>query len=953
MVDILRYEDQMPMDKENAYANAFALPDFRESMQLDFTNIDFPVLPYSDSYSCQLQVEPKWSDNVGELGLTLEPLDELFPELDDSITSPFDDCASLQSSGASIYDALIEPLVPVEDDIWSVPDFLAFKNLPEKAKNWENFHDRNFKSPPNPYISENGPGVFDALLVLHARTQNAISEQSPVHRLKPGSVIECLAQLGLGKESILYSFNAIDRTFHTRLGAENICPSGFSSWAFTSLEQDFLALGNRFRFLSSFAHEPHQSLKSLVSLASCISTVLYTIEATLYEPVNQIRSILQLQSLFHNPGLIIQCLEEILSRAVVAQSDERILSLLYQLADESENSNSIRPVLFEILARVSKCWFHGIGDWLGFNSGNDLPDYHTLPNFIHVQRTSQEKERENTRSIEYIFVETEVPSFLGGTDALRIFQVGQGLRLLHASSTDHPLIRPDAKLPIQSCLLDLRFDWLDLEDIQKRVNHYETALLSAIRGFDKHRSNSTENDSNTATTPAGLDPSHDVVDFGNELLLSSWNMKMEQPLINPLMNTVDDSLVMYTESCCRGEVQADDAQLFRPPLSLVPLLSINPILSAQARLVNQSCMFSLFKEHNLRSHLNLHYRYSLLSDGVFTSRVSYALFDAELPSAERRQGKSRIGVSGLRLGCRETWPPASSELRLALMGILNESYYRDDHFDARISRRADLPGNMSFAIRAMSEDELQKCMDPNSIFALDFLRLQYKPPSSLDAIITQASLDRYDAIFKLLLRITRLVYSVKQLRQVASSHSKSGGHDAAMQRFSIEATHVITTICGHFFEEVKRHWTAFWQSLDELETHIEQYSISEHESLNTLRDMHEEMLGEIMFGLLLRQRQEVIMKHLEEIFETVLNYAALVGTLDSLDDGGSHVAEQGLSIYQKWKKKVKVFVGVCRGLSERKAMAGSRRSGEVVGENSIERLLLKLEMSSYYSQRTT
>ena len=74
-------------------------------------------------------------------------------------------------------------------------------------------------------------------------------------------------------------------------------------------------------------------------------------------------------------------------------------------------------------------------------------------------------------------------------------------------------------------------------------------------------------------------------------------------------------------------------------------------------------------------HLGLQRSFHLLGDGVFVSRLTAALFDPEQASTERERGVMRSGTGmGLRLGSRGTWPPASSELRLALMGILGDCY---------------------------------------------------------------------------------------------------------------------------------------------------------------------------------------------------------------------------------------------------------------------------------------
>ena len=96
-------------------------------------------------------------------------------------------------------------------------------------------------------------------------------------------------------------------------------------------------------------------------------------------------------------------------------------------------------------------------------------------------------------------------------------------------------------------------------------------------------------------------------------------------------------------------------------------------------------------------------------------------------------------VMGLRLGTthEERWPPASSELQLTLMGILNETYGKAQASqDSRRANEQALPGALSFAIRQLPEAEIDQVLDPNSLYALDFLRLRYTIGAPLDAIMT-------------------------------------------------------------------------------------------------------------------------------------------------------------------------------------------------------------------------
>jgi hypothetical protein len=461
--------------------------------------------------------------------------------------------------------------------------------------------------------------------------------------------------------------------------------------------------------------------------------------------------------------------------------------------------------------------------------------------------------------------------------------------------------------------------------------------------------------------------------------ISASSVLMDQPPL-PLDESPLDSLRsrIFEISSSDSLPSNCDLSTLAPPISLTPLLSFCPLFSAQARLINSSCVRVFFKEHGLRSHLSLQRKFHLFGDGVFISRLSHALFDPELETAQRQQGVARSGgVMGLKLGSRDSWPPASSELRLALMGVLADSHYAtandgQEHKGGYLSRDGELPGGLSFAIRELPQEELEKCMDPHSIEALDFLRLQYKPPSPLDAIITPTSLHKYDRLFKLLLRMIRMLYVVNQLFRDVTDRTRpeQPAIDPVTHKFRIEAHHFVMAVSSHFFEvSVGATWAKFEAKLDEIDRRInaDDAGIGQCEGLDRLREFHERVLDRIMFAALLRKRQEQVMKLLEDIFTIILAFARY--SSHSRAQLGPHGRpspddKEMRELYLRFRKRVSVFVSVCRGLSEKHGYGhkisedGSAAVEELFGSdslkedggNTINQLLLKLEMSGYYSE---
>jgi hypothetical protein len=448
-------------------------------------------------------------------------------------------------------------------------------------------------------------------------------------------------------------------------------------------------------------------------------------------------------------------------------------------------------------------------------------------------------------------------------------------------------------------------------------------------------------------------------------LLESMN-QLNQPLETTSSNDSLSRIVRASLSSA-GEEDAG-ASDNTPHWSLIPVLSFGGIAAVQARIVNRESLRLLFEAHGLQAHLKLQRDFQLLGNGLFCSRLSHALFDADLETAERQAGVAMEGgVMGLRLGRRDTWPPASSELRLALMGVLIEAY--DSQRAARIpvstrigSDDATLPGDMSFAVRDLSEEEIDKCMDPDTLEALDFLRLSYTTPPELRSIITPAHLMYYDRIFKLLLRILRMLFTVNELYRDTNSRLNTWFEDNASYRFVRESQHFVSSIATYFLDSgVAIPWQTFERKLHSIREDLNKPALSGETlaySPDQLCGMHSLLLERILHALFLRKRQLPVLKLLEEMFSLILQFAK-GSRLQALGKvGEAEAAFDSAKMYSELRKKLQVFITVCRGLSE-KARASSKTTNEGIafddfgiGDDSlVAQLLTKLDMSDYYCRR--
>ena len=732
--------------------------------------------------------------------------------------------------------------------------------------------------------------------------------------------------------------------------------SGYSLETVKMLGAALIKHGNITKSLQSFIDKTQRSSTSLptsIALAGIISATIATLHAQIGDSSTSARSLLQVQALFERPGFILSYLNNLITKVDAVRSDEELLSRLYQFVEDFERSAEWVPIaLYQILESVSKPWLESVSKWIGLREKNTAGIHGYDQTFVVVREETQRLEGgRETKKPEYDFNHMSMPKFISEEDSLVIFETGKSLRLLETYQPEHPLSRPIKADIMDAPDLDWQFSWRDVERVQLQVQTYESTLQKAIAYFNIHGGNSAEahlhEESATHAEIATYESSEETAKAYIHASIAAF----EKPLPNLKAERIDNSL----PKCNHNHTL--DATLFEPPLSLLPVLSFNPVVASQALLVNRACLRLFFKERNIRSHFSLLHRYSLFGDGVFASRLSHALFDPDLDSAERRKGRSRAGISGLKIGFRETWPPASSELRLALMGILTDSYHESGRrVEGSSMFREELPGGLSFAIRDMSEDELQRCMDPDSIEALDFLKLQYRPPPPLDAVITQASLAKYEVVFRLLLRAVRMLFVANQLfRDSKSRCAIRQGADPIFQSFRIESHHFVSAICRYFFNGVQAYWSLLQRRLEAIDKALDRGDMSDGDSLHKLRDFHESALDRLMLTLVLRQRQAQVMKLLEEILSLILVFARHARAEATRDTSHSGFKVDLREIYERFKKKVKVFISVCRGLSERRGEGGiqSHDAGEVLSEhggNTIGQLVLDFEMSGFYAK---
>ncbi|OAA47752.1 Spc97/Spc98 [Metarhizium rileyi] len=956
------------MADEPSQADVFAIPEFwKTSKWLDQLASETSTSLFGRGLDALYDVKPSL--------LSLEPVTldtNGFFKLPAGSDSQADDPEKLQGSEVAISTCRESSDFDTESDVWI--DSLESQPKPAVFRTWETFNTGKLQPYVPVLLSEAGEGAYDALLSWPTDSLHLNNASTPIVETRP--YLASVLALCLGRESVFFAKTVGHESLKCRLPELRV--TGFSHHLLQGVEKQATWCGSTFLRLDAFSRSLYapSSSRCAIALASAISQILQAVEHRVTVDVRLPNSMLQLQTTIKEASAILRPLDHLASRISGIMSDEEILSLVFEEASAVEfGERYIRDMLCEILRRVSAPWVESIEEWLGTRREVGMPfvksNIGESKGFVTVDAEvfTDDFGRE-VEDIDFRLDISKVPRFLPFDVAESIFETGRNLRLIRSFHPDHVLARSDVITSHRPPAAGWLFDWGSVWDLENRIAQYQNNILHTIR---ESRSNQT---------PKAVQSSYGLYDpipvfqwncFGVEeavmekRLLASMD-QLSQPFLASSSNDSLNRIVRakfssYDED---GGTDSDDT----PHWSLMPILSFGGIAATQARIVNGESLRLLFEAHNIQAHLRLQRDFHLLGNGLFCSRLSHALFDPELETAERQAGVAmQGGVMGLRLGGRDTWPPASSELRLALMGVLAEAY--DSHRVTKPSWPTNqgpdaslLPGDLSFAVRDLSGGEIDKCMNPDTLEALDFLRLSYTTPPELAPIITPVHLMHYDRIFRLLLRILRMLYVVNHLYQDTNSRRKAWDEDNASYRFVREAQHFVSSVASYFLDSgVAIPWQTFEGKLDSIRADLDKPEQSPDKptySTNFLREMHSLVLERIMYALFLRKRQLPVLTLLEEIFGIILQYAKRSRLQTLGRDGEAGESFNSAKMYAELRKKLQVFITVCRGLSE-KARVSSRKmvdgiSGDDFGfsdDSLIAQLLIKLDMSDYYCSHLT
>lgn len=859
------------------------------------------------------------------------------------------ECAADEEAGRIDHESLKSPRSESEADPWMFHQDAASEAA--NFKTWESFDIPEARLKPTMFITEAGTDAYDSYLASESNPCGIQSHESQ-KTLDPNAYSACLLAMALGRDSVLFSWNPEKKTFQPSIPLSKA--PGYSAESLSAILPLCTSCGQAYRRLRSFIDKTYSSSASppRVALANALDSLLLVVQDELGRRGLRTVSILQLQSLVRPTFRLLSYYYRLIIKIKRSTNDADLLSLIYNEAQSAEISEPVlRDTMGQILRIVSTPWTEFVEEWIGLRpeEGTRINKSGPGKGFVKIENNMWiDDQGFELEEPDYVLDSDNMPGFVPDDVAQVIFETGRNIRFLQESHPQHPMASIQVINSTTVPRLEWQYDWESITRVEQKALGYQRAVLDLLhRAQDASGSSAQNLHISAVAQDDGLLQvfGKNEEDLQQTMLASIANL--ERPIeTKETWNQLSDILRqnLFDNPDKRRSMVAD----FSPHWSLLPLLSFGPMVYTQARLVNRECLRLLFSEHDLRKHLDVQRAFQLFGNGMFSSRLTNALFNPDMETTERRSGISRSGVTmGLRLSSRENWPPASSELRLALMGVLTESYQQESG-----ANDTGLPGDLSFAIRDLSTEEMERCMDQGSLEALDFLRMSYKPPQALAPVITPASLVKYDRIFKLMLRVLRMLFVVDQLfRDIVLQASHWANLDDVCVRLRVEAHHFVTNIARYFFDiGIDQPWRRFQAWLDKIENGLQDSGLDKDSAIvspKRLGEEHERTLDDIAQSLLLRKRQQPVLKLLEEIFTQILRFAKQSRSRAPSDNDSEEIKK----MYRAFREKVEVFITVCRGIGEKAGSRNDREAGGRSQENALAMLVLMLDMSNYYTKR--
>ncbi|KIW16391.1 hypothetical protein PV08_06442 [Exophiala spinifera] len=800
-----------------------------------------------------------------------------------------------------------------EDDVeslWTLPEVTGRRRVIELLS-WDTFLDRRHSEPVSGYLSEAGPRAFSSIL---SASRSAMSAKG----LKPDVLLSAFYQLLMGRSSAIFVWDEKQHAFRKQV--DHLVAFGYSHQLLQDLFETISRVGAFAKVISeTCTFSTGRSSPCRIAFGASVLAALYSVHEYLETTRPEITTMVRLKSIMTKVEVLVTMLNQCAALVQNYKTEESLLTgLMTHLTAMSSCDSRVVAVLQSIFSSSSQPALAKLSAEIGLSSSGPTGDDLFL---------SQISERHNMWTS---ILQTEMAEV--------VLETRESLRLLRLYNPECPVLSTSEYGNSKLSTLEIVYAFNRLCILHSRSSAYEDVRKSSIS------STGSSTTTSLLVTPAtdSFELSDLDIDRSEPEDPFRFNTNLFEESLDTIKNLNHDDLHSHVLSYLR-ESEHDENPL-RIDIDQALPLSISPLLSAQHRVLSYAVLELIFQQYDLIEHINLQRQFHFMGNPSFSSRLGTALFDPEQSTGETRR---RTGVAtGLRLQARDTWPPASSELRLVLMSILSDSLSK--------GQRRNLDDCISFAIRDMPLEELEKCRDVDSIYALDFLRLQYKPPNDvLGTILTTQILDKYDRVFQLLMRLLRLHKLTESM--VREGDSITGGD----HKLIFEMHHLITTLADYYHNTtIELHWRKFDSVLQDVRAHIVkkdyERTLRAVKSQDYLRALHERTLDSILDGLFLRKRQSKIQQSLEHIFSTILAFAAHRRKEQKPKDGKpADSSEKGFR--SRFTEDVKRFVAALLSQDQKQRSASyateTMPSGDADEEvNLLECLLLRLDMFGYWDR---
>lgn len=845
------------------------------------------------------------------------------PLLDLSIT-PSSPSGSSQNEFFEVQEELTEAEEDEITDIWALPEVLK-KVRTNRLVSWDNFLNEKHEEPQSGYLSEVSPRVFTLIVNRPAMNSSKI--------IKSDVLLNAAFELVMGRSSGLFKWDAEKGSFYTCW--ETIIAIGYSRSLLQKTVAAFSIVGGETRNLvESFRDldaKTHRILPSRIALLAAVMSTLFAVHKHLEDLRTEVSSLLQLNQVVHRVNSMVQVLNNCCKATKSWKSDQEvILSLMKEVSTASIAHAGLTLILQNIFTQATKPALENLGCAIGLSPplGNDhFPDL-----------TEDEKDH-------------SWKNLLSEESSLLISQTRRSLQLLGQCSSQTSVIQGRMSKAASRLALKTIYAYTEVYQQEKSVFEYEQSMKSTIL-----TSGTSALDGGNELTV--VERPLDGEDVSATLTKSPFHLNLE--LFNsPTPNEAREQVTQLEQGVTTYLKVPDDENLapLQLPFDQVLASSLAPMIAAQHRLLSYSVLQLLFEKHNLIAHIKIQRDFHLLGDPTFSQRLSTALFDPNERSGEHNRLSG--GSTGLRLHSRDAWPPAGSELRLVLMGILSDSL--------ATSKESTLESTISFAIRDLPIDELEKCRDVDSIHALGFLRLQYKAPNHiLENVLSTSILDKYDRVFQHLLLILRLHNVTEGLLKDNGKTKWASRKELPNQKFVLEIHHFVTTLADYCQNTAM---TVCWQPFDALLRNVKFHidgrdydkTLQAVRSEDYLKTLHEQTLDDILRAMLLRNKQTKGLQLLHELFSLILQFAAyrrLQREVEGAEKREKDNNDTTMKRYEhEFRKKMAGLIEFLRSESQSQdQQTGTGIEFGIGGDhgregNPIAHLLLRLDMFGYWSSK--